>query len=353
MIVREDKRFCRSQGRLRTPVLGILCLLVSVGFLWLATRRQPPAEPVRGGAIPGATHPTSESQASAADVPAAPPAVSEPKPYRPETVLVKANPAWAGDREKQRAEVRLVLEELRQIYGHVGELSLEESRRLLVQRRKAEEALLERLAGLGPGGARVIQESFTPGLEVRAQLLLTRALGLLDDPEVARVAGEPLAAGGSFSLRKELVTSLGQRFDDVGATEALRRTLSGDEDPQMRYAAAQALSGRSAAVEALVQRIESDGDKAVRLEAIRAVGLTGSDAGQAALVAVARDGGQELTVRQTAIQELRRSYGTKARAALEQLGESADLEIRASAEKALLMIDGKPGAPAVSALPRP
>lgn len=91
----------------------------------------------------------------------------------------------------------------------------------------------------------------------------------------------------------------------------------------------------------------------MRLEAIRAVGLTGNETGQTALLAVAQDNKQELIVRQTAIQELRRSYGTKAWAALQGLRSNPDPAIQTSAEKALQMLAGKLGEASVNSTPHP
>jgi hypothetical protein len=129
---------------------------------------------------------------------------------------------------------------------------------------------------------------------------------------------------------------LGQRRDGE-AEQALTGILAQQDDAQLRFASAQALSGRETALPALTERLRTDSSPKVRKELVRSIGLIGSAPAMRALAEVARSR-TDITVRQTAIQELGRSFGASALGVLDGLLNDPDELIRHNAVKALARV---------------
>jgi len=236
----------------------------------------------------------------------------------------------------KRAEVETVLAEQKKIYGDAGTLSWDETKALVAKRRKAGEDLVERLARLGPGGARAIASVYTAGGDTRTKLLLVAALGRIGDQEASAVLDGLMNADNSFSLRKEMVAALGKRQEPASAA-VLTGILQSQEDPRLRAMSVQGLSGRAEALPVLSERIRTDASLDVRMESIRSVGLIGNQAARDALAGIAQ-GSMETPIRQTAIQELGRSFGESALGVFDSLLNDPNETIRQSTVKGIARV---------------
>jgi len=224
------------------------------------------------------------------------------------------------------AEIHKALEELKTIYGSAGSLDWEAARRLIAQRQKASEELVERLAQLGPGGARAMAASYTEADSTRARLLLVRSLGKVRDDQAPGALEALLERDKSFSLRKEMVLALRQR-PEASAEQVLTDMLANEGDAQLRFASAQALSGREKALPALAQRLRSETHSDVQRELVRSVGLVRNDQAKGLLAGIAH-ATDDSALRQTAIQELGRTFGARALDDLNRLLSDPDEAIR-------------------------
>jgi HEAT repeat protein len=235
-----------------------------------------------------------------------------------------------------RERVARMLKTQRGLYGFVGIANYDEAR-AIVQRRKAAEAkLVDELAALGPGGAKVLHQEYGELEKGREKLLFIKALARIDDPDAVGVLDRMLVGNDEFSMRREMIAALGNRAE--AQVETVLAPYLSDSDKRMAMAAAQGLSGREGAVNVLLTAVQSDKRPAdVRKEAIRSLGLVGSDKARDALSAVAL-GGDDVRVRESAIQELSRSYGSKAIDPLAALLGDPDVKIRHNTVKALSRI---------------
>jgi HEAT repeat protein len=118
----------------------------------------------------------------------------------------------------------------------------------------------------------------------------------------------------------------------------LAEVAAGGPEAGLQFAAVQGLSGRAAGLATLDTVIQSAGNQAVRLEAIHSVGLFKTDAAQNVLISLAQNASLEPLVRQTAIEQLRRSFGQGAVSALERLQSDPSPWVRDSASKALAVL---------------
>jgi HEAT repeat protein len=129
-----------------------------------------------------------------------------------------------------------------------------------------------------------------------------------------------------------MVVALAQRKEPA-ATQALGQVLNSSADPHVRFATAQALSGRAAALPTLAGRLNREPDPQVRKELLRSIGLVGNTAALAVLARAAQEQTDQ-AARQSAIQELSRSFGAQALGTLEQLLSDPDESIRTTTIKA-------------------
>jgi HEAT repeat protein len=176
---------------------------------------------------------------------------------------------------------------------------------------------------------------------MRARLLLVAALGRVGDPEAPAALASALGREPAypFAIRRELAVALGRR-PEPAATSALSGTLGGDADARLRFAAAQGLAGRADAIPALGASMRPDASEDVRREAVRSVGLAGGEAALALLAGVAGDDTTDFAVRESAIQELGRSFAERALGPLEALLASPDERVRAGAIGAIARVPG-------------
>jgi HEAT repeat protein len=332
----------QAMKRQRTFTVAVLSLVL-IGGLWLLDRRgRPDLQPVP----PPRAAPSSDARVgdrSAVRSPSGATALSSPHLKQAEAV-VQPKPTAGGQsgdisassNPAQLGAVSQVLAELKRLYGPVGSLKWEQAKALIAEREGATQELVDRLAKLGPGGARAIASGYVEADSTRAKLLLVRALGKLNDAEAAGMLQDMLGRDESFSLRKEMVAALGQRRDGE-AEQALTGVLAQQDDAQLRFASAQALSGRETALPALTERLRTDSSPDVRKELVRSIGLVRSAPAMRALAEVARSR-TDITVRQTAIQELGRSFGASALGVLDGLLNDPDELIRHNAVKALARV---------------
>jgi HEAT repeat protein len=252
--------------------------------------------------------------------------------WRPTEAAPGAAPADAS----LQAEIRRALDDLNTTYGQAGALDWAEAKALIAQREQATKALEDRLARLGPGGARALAAGYTEAGSTRSKLLLVRTLGKINDAGAADELQGLLGRDASFSLRKEMVVALGQR-QEPKAAQVLADVLANSQDAQLRFASAQALAGRASALPLLAERIQREAHPEVRKELIRSVGLVGTPAAMNVLAGVAETP-SDVAVRQAAIQELGRSMGANALQVLERLLSDSDEAIRKSAVNALTRV---------------
>lgn len=242
---------------------------------------------------------------------------------------------FLSDREKRRL-VEDVLGKMAGLYGYAGVLDYDAARALVQQREASMDAFIETLAGLGPGGARIINSFFTDEQSTRIKVAMIKALGLIDDSDAAAVLSELYGANDQFSMQKEIIVALGKRPEGRSG-----QTLSGllnSADNRVGMVAAQGLVGRPEAIPVLAEAVVSEEtDSDVRREAIRSLGLAKSADAMGSLADVALAGRDNL-VRLTAIQELGRSYGGSSLDTLEALLADPDEKIRSNAVKAIFRV---------------
>lgn len=306
--------------------LAVAGLIIIAGVLLLFRQHAP--------RTPETTSPPPSPTTEAARQPVLPPpapAIAEPaKPTtEPATTTAPVDPT-------KRAEVTAALAELKNLYGDVGTLSWDETKALVAKRRKASEDLVDHLAKLGPGGARAIAEAFGGADSVRAKLLLVATLGRIGDGEAVAVLADLMGRDNSYSLRKEIVAALGKR-QETASSAVLTGILQTQDDARLRAASVQALSGRADALPVLTDRIHNDTSKDVVMESIRSIGLIGNDEARNLLAGIAQST-MDLAVRQTAIQELGRSFGEKSLPVLQQLFSSPDEDVRVSVVKGIARV---------------
>ena len=208
---------------------------------------------------------------------------------------------------------------------------------LLARRQAAKQELVEQLSSLGPGGAHSIADAFRAADNLRDRLLLAQAFGKLNDRETVAVLKDLLSTQAGFYEQQQLIIALGHR-GEPSVVEPLKRMLSSDTPGALQFAAVQALAGRADALPALETVIENGSDRTVRLEAIRSIGLIGNDDAKATLIDFAQAPALEPLLRQTAIQELRRSFGAGAQGVLQSLSHDTEPAVRESASRALAML---------------
>lgn len=232
----------------------------------------------------------------------------------------------------QATAVNQALDELKNIYSQAGTLSWEQAKAHIAQREKATQELADRLAALGPHGARALAGGYSQTDSARAKLLIVRGLSKINDAEAVGVLQDVLTRDNALSVRKEVVRAFGHREEEA-AEQALAGVLS-HPDAQLRFAAAQAFSKRKNAVRILAKQLKREGDPHVRGELIRSVGLIGN---QDALNVLAETAQSQMdrTVRKTAIRELSRSFGENGHVTLSKLLSDPDQEIRKSAAAAI------------------
>src|SRR5260221_1480132 len=210
-------------------------------------------------------------------------------------------------------------------------------RDLLGRRQLAGRELLTTLSNLGEGGSRSIAQAFKQTDALRDKRLLAQSLGKIQDSQAVPVLKELLSSESGFYERKELIASLAHRTEPA-AIEPLSAVLTSQQQGGLQFSAVQGLAGRAEALPVLTATIENGNDQAVRLEAIRSVGLIRNDAAKNELITLAQGASLESIIRQTAIQELRRSFGPGAQDVLQTLSNDSEPAIRDTATQALAML---------------
>jgi HEAT repeat protein len=252
--------------------------------------------------------------------------------WRPTEAAPGAAPADAS----LQAEVRRAVDALNTTYGQAGSLDWEQAKALIAQREKLTKELEDRLAQLGRGGAKAMAAGFAEAGSTRSKLLLVRALGKTTDTEATTELQGLLSRDNSFSLRKEMVVALGRR-PEPAAAQALAGVLANSEDAQLRFASAQALSGRQNALPVLAERLQREAHPEVRKELVRSVALIGTPAAMALIEGIAQSPADS-GMRQAAIQELGRSFGAKSLGVLDRLLNDPDEAVRTRAVKAVARV---------------
>jgi HEAT repeat protein len=196
--------------------------------------------------------------------------------------------------------------------------------------------LEDRLAGLGVGGAAAMAAAYNETDDVRGKLMLIHALGRIQDDAADGVLQSLLGGESTFSLQREIIAALGQR-QDAGSTVILGQIAAGETDQQLRFAAAQALAGRVDALPVLTQLIQTETNPDVQKVMLLSVGAIHNAAAQGVLAGVAQ-GNMDIGIRQTAIQELARSFGVGALDVFQQLLNDPNEAIRQNAVTAVAQV---------------
>jgi HEAT repeat protein len=235
-----------------------------------------------------------------------------------------------------KASVTAALQDDKKLYGYAGALGWDDAKALIARRQQDTKALEDRLAGLGAGGAKAIAAGYNETDDMHGKLMLIHALGSIKDQEANGVLQALLAGESSFSLQREIVAALGQR-QDPESVAILSQIAAGQTDPQLRFAAAQSLAGQPDALPVLTQLIQTETNPDVQKKMLLAVGAIHNDAAQRVLAGVA-EGGMDVGIRQTAIQELARSFGADALGVFQQLLNDPNEAIRENAVTAVAQV---------------
>jgi hypothetical protein len=313
-------------------IVGLVVLALVVGAWWLIRSQRP-----------SVSVPSVGRRAS-------PNGSSEKKPVSVTATNLPSQIAAGGGRSKgqnaeilaslkgtvdpaKKAEVTAALADLKKQYGYAGVLSWDEAKALIARRQQATKELEDRLAGLGPGGAGAIAVSYTETADMQGKLMLIHALGRIQDEQASGLLQALLGDESSFSLQREMVAALGQR-QDAASVDALIGILQNQADPQLRFAAAQALNGQAAALPALAQLIQTEADPNVQKVLIQSAGAIGNNAALQVVAGIAQGAGN-LDIRETAIQTLGRNFGAGALNTFTQLLGDPDVAIRQNVLTAL------------------
>jgi HEAT repeat protein len=235
-----------------------------------------------------------------------------------------------------KASVMAALQDEKKLYGYAGALSWDDAKALVTRRQQETKAIEDRLAGLGAGGAAAIAAGYNETDDVRGKLMLIHALGRIQDGAADATLQSLLGSESSFSLQREIVAALGQR-QDPESVAILSQIAAGQTDPQLRFAAAQSLAGQPDALPVLTQLIQTETNPDVQKKMLLAVGAIHNDAAQRVLAGVA-EGGMDVGIRQTAIQELARSFGADALGVFQQLLNDPNEAIRENAVTAVAQV---------------
>ncbi len=261
-------------------------------------------------------------------------------PVVPESMRAEGRPpAKAPNKPSERAMKAMVadiLEKHRDLYGYAGMLDYDDAKALIEKRRKTSAEYVRRLAKLGSGGSRAISGMYDEAGATHQKMLLIDALGQIEDEEAVPTLETLFKEEDGFSMRKEIIGSLAER-PEAEAGDAIADILDNEEKSRLRFNSVQALSGREGSLDTLADHLRNDPNRDVRLESINAVARVGSDAARNVLAEVAH-GDTDVRVRQTAIQELARSFGDAALADLQILMEDPNKTIRKNAARAMQRI---------------
>jgi hypothetical protein len=316
-------------------IFALVALALALGAWWLIRLERPSAAkapasgaPVERGALPG---PGSEKKAVTVTNPP-PQIVPGSNPPKGQNAGILASLKGDVDPAK-RAAVLAALDDLKKQYGYAGALSWDEAKALIARREHVFRALLDQLAGLGPGGARAMGALYAETGDMRGKLLLIDALGKIQDGEAVGILQTLLGSETSLSLQLEMVAALGQQ-PDAASVGVLAGILQSQADPPLRFAAAQALNGRADALPALAQLIQTETDPNVQKELIQSAGAIGNNAALQMVAGIAQ-GTLALDARETAIQTLGRDFGAGALNTLKQLLGDPDVAIRQNVLTAL------------------
>jgi len=313
-------------------VLGFAVLVLAVGLWWLTRPERPsgPRPPVP--AVDRGTAPSPVAESKPVPVPATSPASPSTQSNNPpagQNVAVVIPAAL-------KASVTAALQDDKKLYGYAGALGWDDAKALIARRQQDTKALEDRLAGLGAGGAKAIAAGYNETDDMHGKLMLIHALGSIKDQEANGVLQALLAGESSFSLQREIVAALGQR-QDPESVAILSQIAAGQTDPQLRFAAAQSLAGQPDALPVLTQLIQTETNPDVQKKMLLAVGAIHNDAAQRVLAGVA-EGSMDVGIRQTAIQELARSFGADALGVFQQLLNDPNEAIRENAVTAVAQV---------------
>jgi hypothetical protein len=329
-------------------VLGLGVLVLVVGVWWLTGPERPSApKPLApSGPVPSIDRGNAPSQG--AESKPAPTVSTSPPSQRAQSSNPPAGPnAAVVDSAALKASVQTALQDEKKLYGYAGALSWDDAKALITRRQQETKALEDRLAGLGAGGAQAIAAGYTGTDDVRGKLMLIHALGRIQDDAADGVLQALLSGESVFSLQREIVAALGQR-QDAESTALLSQIAASQTDPRLRVAATQSLAGRPDALPVLTQLIQTETNPTLQKEMLLSVGAIHNDAAQRVLAGVAQ-GGMDIGIRQTAIQELARVFGAGALGVFQQLLNDPNEAIR---ENAVLAVGQVHSAEAVALLQR-
>ncbi len=254
------------------------------------------------------------------------------------SIKAQSNPSSSGG-STPKGQIVALLNALDKLYAPPPPgLGHDAAQTLVVQREKAKQNLIQSLAALGPGAAQAISDLYKQSSAVRDRLILAEALGSSQDPAALPVLQSLLGGETDYFDRQKLISALAHRPESA-AGDTLAGVLSGSDPGGLKFAAVQGLAGRPGALTTLDTIIEGGTDVAVRLEAIRSLGRIGTDTARLTLVGIAQKTALDVLVRQTAIQELRRSFGSAAVQVLTALTQDPNPAVGNAASQTLTMLN--------------
>jgi HEAT repeat protein len=259
------------------------------------------------------------------------------------------------------ADLRTRIQEILQEYDRVanavagasGSLGDEQIRSLREREQRITE-LVKRLAALGPDAIPILLEVMEQDGRtgrIDRQTLLVRALGTMGGPEAVAALGKALDMTQQWGLRMSIVSQLAQHGGAEGL-ELLADRLAIEPDARVRGAilkfVGQQRTPEAAALAARLAR--SDQDANVRIAAIRALGDAGDIAIAAPVLEELARTGDNLAVRQNAVQVYGRLMREQGIPLLEDLLRGdPNLRIRSVAILSLQEIGGQQATAALQA----
>ena len=314
----------------RGVVLGFAVLALVVGAWWLTRPERPSvSKPPAPVVVDQGTTPSPGAESEAVPVAATSPA-------SPPSMQSSNSPAASVVPAALKASITTALQDEKNLYGYTGALNWDDAKALIAKRQQDTKAIEDRLAGLGAGGAKAIAAGYNETDDMHGKLMLIHALGSIQDPEADGVLQALLGSETSFSLQREIIAAMGQRQD--AASLAMLSQIAADQaDSKLRFAAVQSLSGQPDALPVLTQLIQKETNPDVEKEMILAVGAIHNDAAQGVLAGIAQ-GSMDVGIRETAIQELARVFGSGALSVFQQLLTDPNDAIRQNAVTAVAQV---------------
>lgn len=316
----------------------------------IETTRIQPERPKQPDRTPEVTTPAAVEPRPVAPPPVRPQPEPEPVEAPTEAAPPEKSPRSIEDvlaelatRSGAHAEVARALEEFLAVIDPTGLRDPGPGFENYLERRRQEEALLERIRSMGPHAVEALQDMFV-GLEHQQfRLFLGKALAGIPGPEALGAVGALLGQFKDVPLQTTLVRYLPQTPESA---DLLATALQGEEDANLRCMLIKEYSDRlggdlTRGSELFRQAATGDPNPNVRAEAVTILGRRGDPADQQLLEQIARNE-PILAIRQRAIEAYGQTGKEAALPYLEQLTRdpSSSQNVAASAVLAIGKVGG-------------